>query len=198
MKKAVVQIYIEDGDIPKLDVEKQNKQLIEDSIKDFRGYADLYGADYFLCTDRFYNDPQVHPQNEIFRVLHLNYDYILTVDVDVVVNQWHYNIFEASHPTLLNAAWRPGFDPNINSGVLVWTPEAQEFTKEHLDLAHAETLKNRDQDHLLEIWGHEFHYLDDRWNDYLFRDDGFFHHYKAGLKSKYDRRRYDRGPEWLK
>ena len=193
MKKAVVQIYIDDNNIPALDVDKQNMRLIQDSIQGFQQYADKHGADYFLFTERYFKNPEVHPQNEIFRVLDLDYDLILTADVDVVVNRPDEDIFAVSCPKWLTAAYRPGMDPNINSGVLVWAPGGRAFTKTWLDLGHAETLKNRDQDHLQEIWGHEFHYIDDLWNDYLFRDEGIFHHYKAKLKSQYRSERYENG-----
>lgn len=180
--RAVVQIYITDGDIPAADSLKQSDKLIADSIEQFKAYAARHDADYFLFTDRYFDN--VHPQNEIFRVMDMDYDYILTADVDITVNRPDESIFEEAN-RWMTAAYRPGGDPKINSGILVWGRDARDHVRQNLDMAHAESLKNRDQDHLQEIFGTSFNYISDLWNDYLFREAGVFHHYKGGLKRTY-------------
>ena len=180
--RAVVQIYITDGDIPSLDVNKQSEKLIKQSTEDMRMYAQLHDADYYLFTDRYFDN--VHPQNEIFRVLDMNYDLILTADVDVVVNRPEFDIFDTADDGL-TAARRPEGGNEINSGILVWGREGRLYTKLNLDMERAESLKNRDQEHLNEIFRDGFNYISDLWNDYLLRDEGIFHHYKGGMKRNY-------------
>ena len=179
--RAVVQIYIVGGDIPMGDVHRQNLRLIQDSIEQFQEYARRYDADYYLFTDRHFDN--VHPQNEIFRVLEMDYDRILTVDVDVTINRYE-DIFDESNDWM-TAAYRPGMDTKINSGVLVWGRKGRQHVKENWSMERAESLKNRDQDHLQEIFGTSFNYIPDIWNDYLLRDEGIFHHYKGGMKRTY-------------
>ena len=179
--RAVVQIYIDDGHIPNFDRSRQSDKIVADSTSQFKDYASRYGADYFFFQDRYFDN--VHPQNEIFRVLTMDYDQIFTVDVDVVINRDE-NIFNEANEWM-TAAYRPGMDTKINSGVLVWGREARKHVAEVWSIDRAESLKNRDQDHLQEIFGTGFNYISDAWNDYLLRDEGIFHHYKGGMKRNY-------------
>lgn len=181
-KIAVVQIDIK-TDVPTFDMVRRNEQLRSRSYADFRLYADHNDYDYFFFNEPKY--PGYHPQLEIFRILDMDYDRIITVDTDVVINK-RSDIIEHSHPTGLSACLRPDGGDNINSGVLVWGREARDYYKSAVDIKRAAKFKNRDQDEI-NLISREYpaYKISHRFNDYTFREDSYWHHYKGGLKHKY-------------
>lgn len=185
-KIAIVQIDIQDPDLPEIDAKRRNDKLIEHSIHQFRHYAGLIAADYHLFTEPVFTHH--HPQLEIFRVLDMDYDRILTVDTDVIINSFA-DIFEHSHPTKLSACWRPDGGDHINSGVLIWGSEALLWYKQNVDIARAAAFKNRDQDeiNLLNEKYPAFR-MSSRFNDYTFKPHSYFHHYKGGSKHDFSSR----------
>lgn len=183
---AVVQIDINAADLPELDKERRNDQLILESTKQFRQYAKESCADYYLFTHPAFSN--LHPQLELFRVLSMDYDLVLTVDTDVLINK-KADIFEQCHPTRLSACYRPDGGDHINSGVLVWGREARDWYAKNINMERAANFKNRDQDEINYL---NPHYpatrISARFNDYTFHPDSYFHHYKGGSKNDFSRR----------
>ena len=186
---AIVQVYI-NGPVPKLDADRRNDLLVDQSVMDFKHYAHINNYEHVFVTEPKFHD--CHPQMEIFQILDKDeYDRIITVDVDVTIQDLRHDIIEHSHPTGLSACWRPDGGDNINSGVLVWGKEARKVFRETYsrdDIAAADTFKNRDQD-LINMFVKHYpaNRITSKFNDYTFAPDSYWWHYKGGSKLQWQR-----------
>lgn len=183
MRKAVVQIDINDEDVHEYNRVRRHEDLFAKSKEQFKRYAEWVGADYHLFTDRYFDN--AHCQNEIFRVLDMDeYDLVFTVDIDIMINKWE-DIFPLANDGLTLAKRVTG--SGINSGIVVWGREARRFTKENLDIERANTFDMPDQDELLQYWSLDMiNWIPRQWNDWTFRPDSIFHHFKSTTRGRYE------------